>query len=430
MSIVLVGISHKTAPVELREQLAFSEDRLGPALAELVDRRSIQEGLILSTCNRVEILAAAKESPERGVAHLYDFLVRYHSCPSETLQRHAYHHTDLAAVKHLFRVTSSLDSMVIGEPQITGQVKEAFQRAQEARTIGTLLNRLMSRAFSVAKRVRNETGIGSSAVSISYVAVELARKVFERLEGSTVLLVGAGEMAELAARHLTNYGATNLLVANRTIERAEQLSAEMGGRAVGFDSLSRHLPEADIVICSTGAPHYVIHRDDVRAALSARRNRPMLLIDISVPRNIDPAAAELDNAFVFDVDDLEHVVAANRLEREREALRAEAIIELEADRFLSALAEGDVDRVIGSFRREVGLMVQLELERSRKRLGDLTPEQEQAIRTLLNAVVNRLTLPVIKQLRESENGHSRYLEAWRELYPHHREKASESEADE
>lgn len=427
MSIILIGISHKTAPIELRERLAFAEDRLGAALAQLVDREAIEEGLILSTCNRVEILASASQTPEHSVAHLFDFLARHHHCAVETLRRHAYHHIDQDAIRHVFRVTSSLDSMVVGEPQITGQMKEAYQRAQQAQTVGRHLHRLMNRAFAVAKRVRNETGIGSSAVSISFVAVELARKVFERLDGASVLLLGAGEMAELAARHLSGYGASRLLIANRTPENAERLAAELKGEAVAFADFERRMSEADIVICSTGAPNYLIRPEAVRSAIAARRNRPILLIDLSVPRNIDPASASLDNAFVFDVDDLENVVAANRQEREREAFRAEAIITTEADRFAAALAEGDPTQVIGAFRREVALMVQVELERSRRKLGPLSPEQERTIRTLLNSVVDKLTMPVIKQLRESEDGHSHFLEAWRELYPHRDHKDEKEE---
>jgi glutamyl-tRNA reductase len=306
--------------------------------------------------------------------------------------------------------------MVVGEPQILGQVKEAFHRAQEAQTIGHTLNRLMSRAFAVAKRVRNETGIGANAVSISFVAVELARKVFDTLKGTTILLLGAGEMAELAARHLIGYGANRILVANRTYENAERLAREMNGSAVRFEDFERRLAEADIVICSTGAAHYLIHPHQVRHALEARRNRPVLLIDISVPRNIDPAVSALDNVFAFDVDDLEAVTAANRTEREREALRAEAIIELEAERFAASLAEGDLNAVIGAFRREIHEMALAEFERSRKRLGTMTAEQEEAIRIMLNAVVNKFTHPIIKQLRESDEGHSQYLQAWRELY--------------
>jgi glutamyl-tRNA reductase len=227
-------------------------------------------------------------------------------------------------------------------------------------------------------------------------------------------------MAELAARHLNSYGAERILIANRTFERAEEFARELNGRAIPLSEFERNLSEADIVLCSTGAPHFLIRPDHVHQALNARRNRPMLLIDISVPRNIDPAISAFDNVFLFDIDDLENVIASNIQEREREALRAEAIIEGEAERFVASLAEGDLNQVIGAFRREVGLIVQMEFDRSRKRLGELSPEQEQAVHVLLNAVVNKLTLPVIKQLRESEDGHSVLLEAWRDFY--HRDK--------
>ncbi|MEP7270501.1 MAG: glutamyl-tRNA reductase [Acidobacteriota bacterium] len=413
MGIFLVGINHRTAPVELRERLAFADSSLPDALQELVDSKPIVEGLIVSTCNRVEIIAATENAG--GVAHLYDFLERYHGCHPDTLEGHCYSLADIEAVRHVFRVTSSLDSMIVGEPQITGQIKDAFQVAQDARTVGHQLNRLMSRAFAVAKRVRNETGIGSSAVSVSFVAVELARRVFETLKGATVLLLGAGEMAELAARHLKSYGVGRILIANRTPEKAAQLAAEMNGEPIPFSGFENSLAQADIVLCSTGAPHYLINAEHVRQALNARRNRPILLIDISVPRNVDPAISSLDNAFVFDIDDLENVVASNLQVREQEAARAEAIVDAEAERFVASLADGDINEIIGSFRREVGLMVQSELQRSRKRLGELSPDQEDAIRVLLNAVVNRLTLPVIRQLRESDEGHSNYLEAWRQL---------------
>jgi glutamyl-tRNA reductase len=422
MGIVLIGVSHKTAPVETRERLAFAESTLPGALREIVDHQTISESLIVSTCNRVEILAATPgadaEETERSIARLYDFIHRHHGCARESFNGHFYHHADLDAIRHVFRVASSLDSMVVGEPQILGQVKEAFHRAQEAQTVGHTLNRLMSRAFAVAKRVRNETGIASSAVSISFVAVELARKVFEELTGLTVLLIGAGEMAELAARHLINYGASRILIANRTYENAERLAQELNGAAIRFEETERRLPEADIIICSTGAPHYLIRQDQARRALDARRNRPMLMVDISVPRNIDPVVSELDNVFAFDIDDLEAVTRVNLQEREREALRAEAIIETEAEHFAATLTEGDINAVIGAFRREIGALALSEFERSRKRLGPLTAEQEEAIRIMLNAVVNKFTHPIIKQLRESEEGHSAYLDAFRELYHH------------
>jgi glutamyl-tRNA reductase len=419
MGIVLIGTSHKTAPVEVRERLAFTESRLSDALRELVDREMISEGLIVSTCNRIELIAATTNgahAPENAVSRLYDFLGRFHQYDISHLRKHLYDLAGQAAIKHVFRVTSSLDSMVVGEPQITGQIKEAFQRAQESAVVGHELTRLMNRAFAVAKRVRNETGIGSSAVSISFVAVELARKVFEGLKGSSVMLIGAGEMAELAAKHLLNYGASRLLIVNRTYEKAAALAGDLNGEPVHFEDFERRLPEAEILICSTGAPSYLIRSDQIRRALERRRNRPMLLIDISVPRNIDPAIGRLDNAFLFDVDDLESIAEANRAERRREATRAEEIIEAEAEQFFRALAEGDLNAVIGAFRQQVSEMAFSELERSRKRLGDLSEDQEQALRVMVNAIVNKFTHPVIKQLRESENGHSPYLSAWRDLY--------------
>jgi glutamyl-tRNA reductase len=419
MGIVLVGTSHKTAPVEVRERLAFAESHMAEALRELVDREMISEGLIVSTCNRVELIAATPNGAggsENAVSRLYDFLSRFHQYELSPMRKHFYDLAGQAAIKHVFRVTSSLDSMVVGEPQITGQVKEAFHRAQEASVVGHELTRLMNRAFAVAKRVRNETGIGSSAVSISFVAVELARKVFEDLKGSAVMLMGAGEMAELAAKHLLNYGASRLVIANRTYENAVALARELNGEPVHFEEFEKRLPEAEILICSTGAPNYLIHPDQIRRALERRRHRPMLLVDISVPRNIDPAIGRLDNAFLFDVDDLESIAEANRAERQREAMRAEEIIEAEAEQFVRALAEGDLNAVIGAFRQQVNEMAFAELERSRKRLGDLSEDQEQALRVMINAIVNRFTHPVIKQLRESEEGHSPYLSAWRDLY--------------
>lgn len=416
MSLVLVGLNHRTAPVEVRERLAFGEKELPDALRAMVDHAAVQEGLIVSTCNRVELLALTPHEPQEGLRRLREFLYGFKRCAPGCFDKHLYQHADVQAIKHTFRVAASLDSLVIGEPQILGQVKEAFQFAQEARTAGHALTRLMNRAFAVAKRVRNETGVASSAVSISFVAVELARKVFDTLQGTTVMLLGAGEMAELAARHLTTNGASRLLIANRTFENAAQLAAEMKGEPVRFDDLSSHLPEADIVICSTGAPHHLLGPEHVRRALTIRRHRPVFLIDISVPRNIDPAISELENAFVFDIDDLQSVAQTNLKEREREALRAEELVEAEAERFASVLAEGNLNKVIGVFRREIQDLAFAELERSRKRLGQLTPEQEEAIRVMLNAVVNRFTHPIIQKMRESEDGHSAYLDAFREFY--------------
>jgi glutamyl-tRNA reductase len=416
MSFILVGLNHRTAPVEVRERLAFGTEELPAALRAMVDREAIQEGLIVSTCNRVELLALTSEEPRHGIERLRDFLYGFKRCAPGCFDKHLYERAEADAIRHAFRVAASLDSLVVGEPQILGQVKDAFQLAQEARTAGHGLTRLMNRAFAVAKRVRNETGVASNAVSISFVAVELARKVFDTLKGTAVLLVGAGEMAELAARHFIANGAARVLIANRTFESAAELAAELNGEPVRLEDLDARLAEADIVLCSTGAPHYLIGPDHVRRALAARRHRPVFLIDISVPRNIDPAVSELENAFVFDIDDLQSVAQANLKEREREAARAEELIEAEAERFALAHAEGNLNKVIGS---EIQSLAFNEFERSRKRLGDLTPEQEEAVRVMLNAVVNRFTHPIIQKMRESEDGHSAYLDAFREFY--HRE---------
>src|SRR5688500_4202911 len=301
MSIVLVGLNHKTAPVEVRERLAFSDESLAESLRALVDGETVREGLIVSTCNRVEVLAASPgpNAPD-AVGRLSDFLSRVRSVPVELFSGHLYTHADEAAVRHVFRVASSLDSMVVGEPQVLGQVRHAYSLAVEAGTAGRVLHKLVHHALRVAKRVRSETGIAGSAVSVSYTAVELGRKIFGSLKGATVLLVGAGEMAELAAQHLAGAGAARVLVTNRTYETAQRLAVTFGGEALEFAALEEALLQADIVICSTGARDFLITPEMAERARAARRNRPAFYIDISVPRNVDPAVAKLANLFVFD----------------------------------------------------------------------------------------------------------------------------------
>jgi glutamyl-tRNA reductase len=418
MSIVLVGLNHKTAPVEVRERLAFSDEALAAHLRALVDGEMVREGLIFSTCNRVEILAEA--STPRGAAatsRLGDFLSEARSVPAELFSGHLYTHVDEAAIRHVFRVASSLDSLVVGEPQVLGQVRHAYSLAVEAGTAGRVMHRLVHHALRVAKRVRTETGIAASAVSISYTAVELGRKIFGSLKGATVLLVGAGEMAELAAQHLAGAGASRLLVANRTYETAQRLAVQFGGEAVEFDSLAAHLREADICICSTGAPHYVITPEMAAAAREARRNRPAFFIDISVPRNVDPKVGEVDNLFVFDVDDLESVVASNIREREREAERAELIVESEVMQFQQTLRNLDLGPTVGALKDRLRQIAREELERQRPRLGDLTPEQERAIEQLLMSAVNKISHPVIHRLRHSyDTGEDDHVQAWRDIF--------------
>ncbi len=417
MSIVLVGVNHKTAPVEVRELLAFSEKACAEGLRTLVDGEVLREGLIVSTCNRVEILTAvSSERFKEGLERITDFLSRSRSLPREVLGEHLYSHTEDQAVRHVFRVASSLDSMVVGEPQVLGQVRRAYSIALEAGTAGRVLNRLIHQAFHVAKRVRNETGIAANAVSISYMAVELGKKIFGSLKGQSVLLLGAGEMAELCARHLINAGVSRVLIANRTGDSSQRLANEFGGEPVNFERIAEYLPEADIVVCSTGAGEYVVTAAMAREALNRRRNRPAFFIDISVPRNLDPAIGDLPNAFVFDIDDLESVVSSNIREREREAERAGLIVESEVMQFQQRLRVMDIGPTIGALRRRLQDIARAELARQRNRLGPLTPEQESAIEKLLISTVNKVSHPLMDRMRRSyDAGDADDLQAWREI---------------
>jgi glutamyl-tRNA reductase len=418
MAIVLVGLNHKTAPVAVRERLAFTDEACAGHLHSLVDGRIVREGLIVSTCNRVEVLTAVDPvQAAEGVARITDFLSSSRTIPHEVFQPHLYTHTDDEAVRHVFRVTSALDSMVIGEPQVLGQVRRAYSQAVDAGTAGRVLNRLMHHALRVAKRVRTETGIAANAVSISYMAVELGRKIFNSLKDHTVLLIGAGEMAELSVRHLIAAGASRLLVTNRTAQAARVIAERAGGQTVLFDQLINHLAEADIVICSTSAPDYVITTAMARRALEARRHRPTFYIDISVPRNVDPAIGEISNLYVFDIDDLEAVVASNIREREREAARAELIVESEVMQFQQSLRALDIGPTIGALRQKLHDIARDELQRQRHRLGDLTPEQERAIEALLKSTVNKISHPLMHRLRRSyDTGAEENVQAWRDIF--------------
>lgn len=418
MSIVLVGLNHKTAPVEVREQFAFTDEACADSLRALVDGEVVREGLIVSTCNRVEILAAsAGHKGAETAERLSRFLGSIRSIPFEAFSGHLYTHADDAAVRHVFRVASSLDSLVVGEPQVLGQVRHAYSLAVEAGTAGRVLHKLIHQALHVAKRVRNETGIAASAVSISYTAVELGRKIFGSLRGATVLLVGGGEMAELAAQHLASAGASRVLVANRTYETAQRLAVKFGGEAVEFDALEEHLGSADIVICSTGAQHYIVTPEMAERARQSRRNRPAFFIDISVPRNVDPAVAKLGNIFVFDVDDLEAVVASNIREREREAERAELIVESEVTQFQQALRNLDIGPTVGALKEKLRDIAREEFVRQRARLGPLTPEQERAIEAMLMSAVNKISHPLINRMRRSyDSGEDTEVQAWRDSF--------------
>lgn len=418
MSIVLVGVNHKTAPVEVRELLAFTEEACAAGLRTLVDGEVVREGMIVSTCNRVEVLTATTgERTQENQERISNFLSQSRRLPPDLFRDHSYSHFDDQAVRHVFRVASSLDSMVVGEPQVLGQVRKAYSVALEAGTAGRVLNRLIHQAFHVAKRVRSETGIAANAVSISYMAVELGKKIFGSLKGQSVLLVGAGEMAELSARHLINAGVSRVVITNRTAEASDRLAKEFGGEAVNFDNLTDYLPDADIVICSTGAGEYVITAAMAKEALNRRRNRPAFFIDISVPRNLDPAIGNLANAFVFDIDDLESVVSSNIREREREAERAELIVDSEVMQFQQTLRVMEIGPSIGALRQKLQDIARSEMNRQRSRLGSLTPEQEAAIEALLLSTVNKISHPLIDRMRRSlEASDSESVEAWRNLF--------------
>jgi glutamyl-tRNA reductase len=401
MSIVLVGLNHKTAPVEIRELLAFNEEAVKPALELLVDNQSITEGLIISTCNRVEIIASSPAAPDMALDHVRRFLHGFNGHKSVLDGNHLYHHMDHTAVKHIFRVASSLDSMVVGETQILGQVKTAYMRAVQIGTVGRVLNQLMTRAFTVAKRVRTETEIGAASISVSSVAVDLAKKVFDELSNKTVMLVGAGEMTELAGRYLADEEVRHFLICNRTQARAHELADNFGGEVIEFSELSTNLSRADIVICSTGAEEYVIKASDCKRALEARRNRPILLIDISVPRNVDPAAGKLDNLFLIDIDDLESVVSTNMQQRQREAAKAESIIEREVELFFEKIGVVEIGPTVAALKEHLNDIALSEYMRIRSKLGPLSPEQEEAIKQhLLGSLVNKFLHPLIVTLRE------------------------------
>jgi glutamyl-tRNA reductase len=398
MKLLVTGVSHKTAPVEVRERLAFAEATLPSALRALLAQTGVSEAMVLSTCNRVEIAVSAEDAID-PVATVYGFLQESRGVTPEELGPSLYHHEGRDAIHHLFRVASSLDSMVVGEPQILGQLKAAYAHAKANDCLNGLLENVVARAFNVAKRVRSETGIGQMAVSVSYAAVELARKIFGTLSGRTVMIVGSGKMSELAARHLRRSGASHIFVTNRTYERAQELAAIFQGTPVEYQRFLGILPEVDIVITSSGAPHYILTRDEMERVIAARRNKPMFLIDIAVPRNIEPLVNEIDNIFLYDIDDLQEVVDANLRERFKEAERAEELVSQEVERMMARLKVQEVAPTIVSLQGQLEEIRAGEVERVRRKLGPLTPEQEDALETLTRSIVNKIAHGPISELR-------------------------------
>ncbi len=417
MKIIVVGLSHKTAPVNIREKVAFPPDKMEEPLRQLLELPSISEALIVSTCNRVELYAVSRQ-PEAAITELKKFLADFHSLDSSALSEHLYNFEGTEAIRHVLRVSASLDSMVIGEPQILGQIKTAYGYACEHKTAGVILNRFLRKAFSTAKRVRTETEIASNAVSVSFAAVELARKIFNSLENKTVMLIGAGEMCELAAKHFINNGVSKVLVTNRTFSRAEKLAEEFNGTAVTFENFREQLHRADIVLSSTGAPDYVLGAKKLKEVCKLRRYKPMFLIDIAVPRDIDPAANKLDGIYLYDVDDLQGVVQANLKERQKEAAKAELIVEAEVEQFCSWLATLEVTPTIVALRRKIEQIRQAELEKTLSGLNGLDDKQRKAIESMTSAMVNKILHQPTHILKQTSNGGDSncYLDAVRTLF--------------
>jgi glutamyl-tRNA reductase len=400
MNFQLIGVNHKTAPVEVRERFAVPDRQLPEALQQLMRVPGVGEGMILSTCNRVEVLIQTTN----GSTDLRKFIAQYFGLEPASYESHLYEYRQHDAVRHVFRVASSLDSMIVGEPQILGQVKEAYATARAAGAVQSYLDLLLTRAFAVAKKVRSETAVGSSSVSVASVAVELAGKIFGSLLGKQVCLVGAGKMSELAARHLLARGAGTIFVANRTYTRAVELAANFGGEAIRFDELYTHCERADIVITSTGSPVAIFKREHGEMFLARRKNRPMFFIDIAVPRDVDPEMNKLDGIFVYDIDDLQDAVSSHVEDRKKEADRAESIIEVEVERFQVRLQTLHVVPTIVSVQDQFETIRQAELDRVRGRLGKLSPEQEAAVEALSHGIVNKILHTPIRSLKSAAAG--------------------------
>ncbi|MGD0885415.1 MAG: glutamyl-tRNA reductase [Thermodesulfovibrionales bacterium] len=415
MKIIVVGLNHKTAPVDVREKLAFTGPKLEEGLLKIRKLPGIDEVVVLSTCNRVELYADVRDVG-KSFETIRTFLSEFHGIDEAALQTSLYLHNGSDAVRHIFRVASSLDSMVVGEPQILGQLKDAFDSALQRKTTGILLNRLMKKAISVAKRVRTETKIAENAVSISFAAVELARKIFTDLPEKSFMLLGAGEMAELAARHIVNCGVKDVAVVNRTYDRGCELATEFNGRAVKFEDFLNELVHTDILICSTGAPTYVLHKEEMQRVMKERRQRSVFIIDISVPRNIDPAINNLDNVYLYDVDDLQGTVDANILERQKEAEKAVTIIEDEIEAFQKWMSSLDSVPTVVALRNKAEAIKNEEMERLMNKFPELGEKERKAIEYMASAITNKLIHPPTVALKDNAEDKEMLVATIRKLY--------------
>ncbi len=417
ITILDIGMNHETAPVELRECIAREPENASIALASMREFPSIREGFFLSTCNRVEALCIT-EQPKEARESLIALLSRLGNVPEDNFLSSLFDFKDRDAIRHIFRVASSLDSMVVGEPQILGQIKEAYYEATREKTSGVILNRLLHKAFHVAKRVRTETGVSDAAVSISYAAVELAKKIFYDLEGKKVLLIGAGEMAELAAKHLIAQGVSAISVANRTFERAVQVAETFKGNPVSFEEIMSQLLEVDIVISSTASTEYIILHDAVKGSMKKRRNRPLFFIDIAVPRDVEPRVNDLDNVYVYDIDDLKGVIDVNMAQRQQEAVKAERIVEEEVLKFEKWLKTLAVVPTIISLKEKAENIRQAEIKKSLTGLRELTPSQLKQVENLTASITEKIINDPILVLKRKADRPTRdiYIDMMRKLF--------------
>lgn len=417
LKIVLMGLNHQTAPVALRECVAFLPEEQATVLTFLLSQPAVAEAFLLSTCNRVELLMALRQK-EEGLAAALNCFVTFKQITAQELQPALYTYEGDQAVRHLFRVTASLDSMLIGEPQISGQVKAAYSLASQCRSTGVLLNRMLHRAFFTAKRIRSETGIGDHAVSISYAAIELARKIFGTLTHKAALLIGAGEMAELAVTHLVQNGCGKVFVTNRTLTRAQELARRYQGTAVPYENLLTILQEVDIVVSSTGAAGFILTAGQMRAIMASRRQRPLFLIDIAVPRDIDPDINRLNNTYLYDIDDLQGVIDTNLDDRRQEALKAEAIVDEAVTAYRNWYNNLKVVPTIVALRRKMETIAAAELHKTVQSLKHLRPEDQQAMQRMLDAVIKKcLHDPTLYLKRCGSHGNaSRHLDLARKLF--------------
>ncbi|MEE4261381.1 MAG: glutamyl-tRNA reductase [Desulfobacteraceae bacterium] len=414
--ILLIGINHKTAPVELRECIAFTEDEAATALRDLSRNPHIREALLFSTCNRVEVLVVTANKAG-AIDATKDYIAEANKIPRSEFEDSLYIYEGDEAVRHIFRVASSLDSMVVGEPQILGQVKEAYRMASAAKASGVILNRLLHRTFFVAKRIRTETGIGDNAVSISYAAVELGRKIFGSLEGKNVLLVGAGEMAELAVEHLIRNKAGKIYVANRTFENGVALARRFSGQPIRFEEIADSLKLVDIIISSTGSTDYVITRDQVKSVIRIRRSRPIFFIDIAVPRDIDPMVNRLTNSYVYDIDDLQGVIDENIEDRQREAIKGERIVDEAVIRFREWYAGLEVVPTIVALRSKLESIAETEIKKTLQS-NKISESSTAAIQKMAAALINKIMHdPTVFLKKDSMPGDkSKKIDAVRKIF--------------